>query len=43
VENGIEDVMDLLDAQIDVLSTMNVQHIESLMPMVLNITGVQVR
>jgi two-component system sensor histidine kinase KdpD len=38
-----EDVMDLLDARIDVLSTMNVQHIESLMPMVLNITGVQVR
>jgi two-component system, OmpR family, sensor histidine kinase KdpD len=38
-----QDVMDLLDAQIDVLSTMNVQHIESLMPIVLNITGVQVR
>src|SRR5438270_8800746 len=40
---GYEDVMDLLDARIDVLSTMNVQHIESLMPTVLNITGVQVR
>ncbi len=38
-----EDVMDLLDAGIDVLSTMNVQHIESLLPTVLNITGVQVR
>jgi len=38
-----EDVMDLLDAQIDVLSTMNVQHIESLMPTVQNITGVRVR
>jgi two-component system, OmpR family, sensor histidine kinase KdpD len=38
-----EDVMDLLDAGIDVLSTMNVQHIESLNPTVLNITGVQVR
>ena len=38
-----EDVMDLLGAQIDVLSTMNVQHIESLMPTVLNITGVRVR
>jgi two-component system sensor histidine kinase KdpD len=38
-----QDVMDLLDAQIDVLSTMNVQHIESLMPTVLNITGIQVR
>lgn len=38
-----EDVMELLDAGVDVLSTMNVQHIESLMPTVLNITGVQVR
>jgi two-component system sensor histidine kinase KdpD len=38
-----KDVMDLLDAQIDVLSTMNVQHIESIVPTVLNITGVQVR
>src|SRR5215471_9728161 len=38
-----QDVMDLLDAQIDVLSTMNVQHIESLMPTVMQITGIQVR
>src|SRR5437870_4975522 len=38
-----EDVMELLDAQIDVLSTMNVQHIESLMPTVQSITGVRVR
>src|SRR5690348_15797932 len=38
-----QDVMDLLDANIDVLSTMNVQHIESLMPMVHRITGVAVR
>jgi two-component system sensor histidine kinase KdpD len=38
-----EDVMQLLDANIDVLSTMNVQHIESLMPMIRSITGVQVR
>ncbi|HVZ59312.1 MAG TPA: sensor histidine kinase KdpD [Terriglobales bacterium] len=38
-----EDVIDLLDAGIDVLSTMNVQHIESLTPTVLQITGVQVR
>jgi two-component system, OmpR family, sensor histidine kinase KdpD len=38
-----QDVMDLLDAGIDVLSTMNVQHIESLMPTVLDITGIQVR
>src|SRR6516162_6836899 len=35
--------MDVLDAHIDVLSTMNVQHIESLMPTVMNITGIQVR
>jgi len=38
-----EDVMELLAAKIDVLSTMNVQHIESLMPMIRTITGVQVR
>src|ERR1700739_4147056 len=38
-----EDVIELLDAKIDVLSTMNVQHIESLVPMVRNMTGVQVR
>src|SRR5499427_6748509 len=38
-----QDVMDLLDAQIDVLSTMNVQHIESIVPTVLNITGIHVR
>ena len=38
-----QDVMELLDAQIDVLSTMNVQHIESVVPSVLQITGVQVR
>ena len=38
-----QDVMDLLDARIDVLSTMNVQHIQSLMPTVMQITGVQVR
>src|SRR5437660_1819954 len=38
-----EDVMELLDAKIDVLSTMNVQHIESLMPTVQSITGVRVR
>jgi two-component system sensor histidine kinase KdpD len=35
--------MELLDANIDVLSTMNVQHIESLMPLVNSITGVHVR
>jgi two-component system, OmpR family, sensor histidine kinase KdpD len=38
-----EDVLQLLDARIDVLSTLNVQHIESITPMVQNITGVQVR
>ena len=38
-----QDVLDLLDAGIDVLSTMNVQHIESLMPTVLNVTGIQIR
>jgi two-component system sensor histidine kinase KdpD len=38
-----EDIMDLLDARIDVMSTMNVQHIESLSPTVFNLTGVRVR
>ena len=38
-----EDLMDLLDARIDVLSTMNVQHIESLGPTVLQTTGVRIR
>ncbi len=38
-----QDVMELLDAKIDVLSTMNVQHIESLTPLVQRITGVVVR
>lgn len=38
-----QDVMELLAHNIDVLSTMNVQHVESLGPTVLQITGVQVR
>ncbi len=38
-----QDVIDLLDAKIDVLSTMNVQHIESLTPTIERITGVIVR
>ena len=38
-----EDVFEILDAKIDVLSTMNVQHLESVTPMVQKITGVVVR
>src|SRR6201987_5080 len=38
-----EDVIELVDVHIDVLSTMNVQHIESVVPLVRNMTGVQVR
>lgn len=38
-----EDVQDLLAARIDVLSTVNIQHIESLAPTVRAITGVTVR
>lgn len=38
-----EDVNDLLNANIDVISTMNVQHIESVAPLVGRITGVVVR
>jgi two-component system, OmpR family, sensor histidine kinase KdpD len=38
-----EDVLDLLDANIDVISTINVQHLESLAPTVQAITGITVR
>lgn len=38
-----EDVLDVLAAKIDVLATMNVQHIESVSPVVTSITGVQIR
>lgn len=38
-----QDVLELLDAGIDVLSTMNIQHLESVTPMVQNITGITVR
>ena len=38
-----EDVLELLDAKIDVLSTVNIQHIESIAPTVHAITGVIVR
>jgi two-component system sensor histidine kinase KdpD len=38
-----EDVFEVLDAKIDVLSTMNIQHLESVTPMVHKITGVVVR
>jgi two-component system, OmpR family, sensor histidine kinase KdpD len=38
-----EDVLDVLAANIDVLATMNVQHIESVAPTVQSITGVQIR
>jgi two-component system sensor histidine kinase KdpD len=38
-----EDVLEVLEARIDVLSTMNVQHLESATPTVYSITGIQVR
>src|SRR3981189_633496 len=38
-----QDVIELLEAKIDVVSTMNVQHIDSLTPLVGRITGVHVR
>lgn len=38
-----EDVQDLLAANIDVVSTLNIQHIESIAPVVRSITGVTVR
>jgi two-component system sensor histidine kinase KdpD len=38
-----EDVQEILNARIDVLSTLNIQHMESLAPTVRSITGVTVR
>ncbi|SNT38514.1 two-component system, OmpR family, sensor histidine kinase KdpD [Granulicella rosea] len=38
-----EDVMELLEAKIDVLVTVNIQHIESLTPQVQALTGITVR
>src|SRR6202050_2389637 len=38
-----EDVLELLDAGIDVRSTMNIQHLESVTPTVQGVTGIQVR
>lgn len=38
-----QDVMDILDAGIDVITTLNVQHLESLNDLVESITGIRVR
>src|SRR5271170_7214246 len=38
-----EDVQELLAANIDVVSTLNIQHIESIAPIVRSITGISVR
>jgi two-component system sensor histidine kinase KdpD len=38
-----EDVQELLAAKIDVVSTLNIQHIESIAPVVRSITGIAVR
>jgi two-component system, OmpR family, sensor histidine kinase KdpD len=38
-----EDVLELLDAKVDVISTVNIQHIESVAPTVRAITGISVR
>lgn len=38
-----EDVLLLLENRIDVLSTVNIQHVESLSPRVASLTGIQVR
>ncbi|HVC79737.1 MAG TPA: universal stress protein, partial [Chloroflexota bacterium] len=42
-EKRYEDVRDLLDAGIDVIATLNIQHIESLNDIVKQVTGVAVR
>ena len=38
-----EDVLEILEAKIDVLSTMNIQHLESISPTVQSITGIKIR
>src|SRR5437667_7968187 len=38
-----EDVLELLAEKIDVVSTLNIQHIESIAPVVRSITGITVR
>src|SRR5260370_42396460 len=38
-----EDVLEILEAKIDVLSTMNIQHLESMTPTVQHITGIHAR
>jgi two-component system sensor histidine kinase KdpD len=38
-----EDVMKILDAKIDVLSTVNIQHVESATPVVHSLTGITIR
>ena len=38
-----EDVLDLVEAKMEVLSTVNVQHLESISPMVGAITGIKIR
>src|SRR6202165_3714015 len=38
-----QDVLELLDAGIDVLSTMNIQHLDSVTPTVQSLTGITVR
>src|SRR5690348_14522966 len=38
-----EDIQELLAANIDVVSTLNIQHIESIAPVVRSITGITVR
>ncbi|HEX4019691.1 MAG TPA: histidine kinase [Acidobacteriaceae bacterium] len=38
-----EDVMGILEAKIDVLSTVNIQHVESVTPVVQSLTGIIVR
>jgi len=38
-----EDVLELLSAKLDVVSTVNIQHVESVAPLVRSITGITVR
>lgn len=42
-EKRYQDVLEILEAQIDVLSTVNIQHVESITPRVQSLTGITVR
>ena len=43
IRDRYQDVLQILEAEIDVLSTINIQHVESITPRVQALTGITVR